>query len=75
MADLIAPPNPQYKMRYKFTEGFEYVQGYDSKLDAVNDMQEVLFGKFPGIWDGNKFYPVSRIQSVELVEPGDKTID
>jgi hypothetical protein len=74
MADIIAPSLPKYKLKIYAGDRF-FTYDYESKLDAINDLQKIFHGMPGGAWDEGTFYPPHSIKRVELIEPGEKTID
>jgi len=76
MADLIAPPNPQYKLLVELKSGHRLAFGFETKLDCVNDIQRIFHGApADGVWDGSVYYPPSAVEKCTISEPGEKAID
>ncbi len=64
------PSDPKYILRFTLLNGggaLEYE--YENASDAKNDMDVVFSGDIQGLWFGNTYYPVHRIDRVDIVPP------
>ena len=72
MAKLLPPSTPSFKLQVAIIDGDILEFEYESDMAAKQDIDIIFYGSPGGVWDEATYYPVHRIESCTIIQPGEQ---